>query len=387
MQVKTIAISLAVVSVLLLYTGLLNRWDLVLYDLTAGVWSRTALDNIRIIAIDEPSLTALGRWPWSRRHHVALIETLSEIGVKAIGLDIIFAEPDRQHPDTDQALAAAIAANGSVVLPVLPKLDPATNKLVEEHPLAIIKQAAASLGHVDAELDADGIARSVFLKAGLSAPTWPSLPLAMLQLDKPGINDELPGRRRRTAEMNPTVGNWVRDHHLLIPFTGPPGHIRRLSYVDVLTDKIDPAELRGKWVLVGMTATGLGDTLPTPTSHHQQPMPGVEFNANILDSLIQGITLLPMETSWHTILTPAPHFRTNFDLSVSAGALVTGCLGLRYPGDHRFDAHDPEKLPSLVSTRHCAAANQPRLSPMGLGAPAKFHPTADRREREASGIS
>ena len=302
MRTKTIAIILAVVGVLLIYTDLLSRWDLVLYDLTVRLWTRPPLEEIRIIAIDEPSLNGLGRWPWPRRHHVTLIKILTRIGVKSIGLDIIFSEPDKKHPDADQALADAIAANGRVVLPVLFKRDPVTNKLIEEHPLPILEQAAASLGHLDVKLDLDGIARSVFLKAGLGAPIWSSLPLAMLQQSKQRIHNSLPGRQQN-AEMNLASENWVRDHLLLIPFTGPPGHIKRLSYVDVLTDKIDPAELRGKWVLIGITASGLGDTLLTPASRHLQPMPGVEFNANILDSLIQDITLLPMARSWHITMT------------------------------------------------------------------------------------
>jgi len=46
-----------------------------------------------IAAIDEKSLTELGRWPWPRTTIARLIDTLNEYGVKSIGFDVVFA-PD-----------------------------------------------------------------------------------------------------------------------------------------------------------------------------------------------------------------------------------------------------------------------------------------------------
>ncbi len=47
-----------------------------------------------IAAIDEKSLTELGRWPWSRATIGKLIDVLKDSGAKAIGFDAVFAEPD-----------------------------------------------------------------------------------------------------------------------------------------------------------------------------------------------------------------------------------------------------------------------------------------------------
>ncbi len=47
-----------------------------------------------IAAIDEKSLTELGRWPWPRTILAQLVNTLKSYGVKTIGFDIVFAEPD-----------------------------------------------------------------------------------------------------------------------------------------------------------------------------------------------------------------------------------------------------------------------------------------------------
>ena len=47
-----------------------------------------------IATIDEKSLTELGRWPWPRTTLARLVETLQKNGVKAVGFDVVFAEPD-----------------------------------------------------------------------------------------------------------------------------------------------------------------------------------------------------------------------------------------------------------------------------------------------------
>src|SRR4029450_5860410 len=67
-----------------------------------------ASDSPIIVAVDEPSFAEIGlQWPWPRSLHARLIEALRKAGAKAIGLDIIFAEPSR-GPGSDAALAAAL---------------------------------------------------------------------------------------------------------------------------------------------------------------------------------------------------------------------------------------------------------------------------------------
>ncbi len=47
-----------------------------------------------IAVIDEKSLSELGRWPWPRTTIARLVDTLKGYGAKAVGFDIVFAEPD-----------------------------------------------------------------------------------------------------------------------------------------------------------------------------------------------------------------------------------------------------------------------------------------------------
>ena len=90
-----------------------------------------------IIAIDQKSLDQLGQWPWPRTVMADLIQALGKIGPAAIGVDVLFPEPDRMSaanvaraverldpeiarrlkklPDNDSILAAALRDNGEVV--------------------------------------------------------------------------------------------------------------------------------------------------------------------------------------------------------------------------------------------------------------------------------
>src|SRR5262249_57620615 len=50
--------------------------------------------QVAIVAIDERSLAALGRWPWPRSVLARVVRALADNGAKAIALDIILSEPE-----------------------------------------------------------------------------------------------------------------------------------------------------------------------------------------------------------------------------------------------------------------------------------------------------
>ena len=51
-------------------------------------------NQVAIVAIDEKSLAALGRWPWPRSVLARVVRTLADNGAKAIALDLILSEPE-----------------------------------------------------------------------------------------------------------------------------------------------------------------------------------------------------------------------------------------------------------------------------------------------------
>ena len=285
---------------LLVSQGWLWRWDRLLYDTQLQLWSQPAPDDIVIIAIDEASLAQFGRWPWPRRLHAQLLEKLNNEDPRAITFDIIFSEEDHQNPAGDRLFADAIKRGGNVVLPILVEQQHQGGQLVETLPMPLLAEAAAALGHVHVEFDLDGIVRSLYLREGLGEPYWPHLSLALLNLTGEGGNAFSAPDRSGSAS-DPYV--WHRAYPLLIPFAGPPGHFQRISYAQVMQGTYEKGSLRDKYLLIGTTAAGLGDALPTPVSGFSHSMTGVEINANILHALRQEIYIKPLTTYWQLLLT------------------------------------------------------------------------------------
>ena len=52
-----------------------------------------------IVDIDEKSLREVGQWPWPRTVLAELFKKCAESGMLVLGLDILFAEPDRTSPE------------------------------------------------------------------------------------------------------------------------------------------------------------------------------------------------------------------------------------------------------------------------------------------------
>jgi adenylate cyclase len=71
----------------------------------------------------------------------------------------------------------------------------------------------------------------------------------------------------------------------LVPYRGRKGSFNYFSIVDVMNERVDPAELRGKIVLVGTTAPGLLDLRATPVD---PVYPGVEVHANLISGMLDG---------------------------------------------------------------------------------------------------
>lgn len=266
-----LALVLSTACGLLGFLGGLGRVDLTLYDFAAEVARRKASPDILLVTIDDESMARLGRWPWPRAVHAALLDKLQ--GARAIGLDIIFSEPDRFNPAADAELAAAIRRRGNVVLPVV--LSTSYSDLAQR-PIQALDQAAAQRGFNNLHLDSDAVVRRVAWSAGSAQARWEHFALAMLRAG--GEGDLVERFRSKLAGAA----------YALIPFAGPPGTLRAVSYHTVLEDGLPPQELQGKYVLVGSWATGLADAFPTPVSHRSNGMSGLEITGNLLQAAREG---------------------------------------------------------------------------------------------------
>nr|WP_306175587.1 MULTISPECIES: CHASE2 domain-containing protein [unclassified Stenotrophomonas] len=284
--------------------------DEAVYDAYVGRWEYRPDPRLLIVAIDDNSLQQIGQWPWPRATHAQLLDRLTQVGSARVVLDLMLSEPDRQDAAQDADLAAAIRRNGHVVLPVLAA--PASGPRMAEEllPIPLIAANAATLGHSDVEVDADGVARGLYLTAGIGSPHWPALGLALA--DTPG---PLPGLRDPDpAQSSPY--QWRRNHYVRVRYAGPPETFPQVSYVDVLNGEVDPALLHGRRVLVGMTASGIAPRLLTPTTRERW-MSGSEYQANVASMLLDDKVIRLLPTLWQDLL---------------SGVLVAlCCLGLTLP--------------------------------------------------------
>ena len=74
-------------------------------------------------------------------------------------------------------------------------------------------------------------------------------------------------------------------YHLPLRFYGPAGAFMRISAAELLRGGLDPETVRGKVVVVGVTATGAADAFATP---FDRVAPGAEVFATAIGNLMAG---------------------------------------------------------------------------------------------------
>lgn len=276
-------------------SGWLQRMDHLVFDL--GQWLRRAapVRGVVIVAIDQHSLERVGSWPWPRATDARLIEAVCRAGAAAVGVDIAFTEPGAD-PAGNAALAAALRSCGKVALPVVLDATRSGGQVVEGLPIPPLASAAAALGRVGVQLDADGVARSVFLWEGVGAPVWPLLAQTLLRIAHQPVRDVPPAPTAGLPQAHPYA--LVAADERLLRFAGASGSVPRLSASAVLDAAFPVGALRGQIVLIGATAAGLGDFVATPATVAGAPMSGVEVLANTLLALRDGGLIRRVPPGW-----------------------------------------------------------------------------------------
>jgi CHASE2 domain-containing sensor protein/signal transduction histidine kinase len=272
------------------------RLDRVVYDLGLTLWSRPPPADIIIVAIDDASIDAIGRWPWRRAVHASLVERLAQAQPKAVALDVIFSEPDAD-PEQDRLLARAFARSKARGVPVVVPVtwqNSYSAAMAVTLPIPVLREHLR-LGASESPVDQDGVLRSAFLSAGPpQAALYPHFALALLEAGGGHVH---PNLRAESAlsdgpapgpQTKPTRSIIQREGRFLIRFMGGPGTVQQVSYVDVLRGAVPASQLAGRFVFVGMTSTGLLDTLATPVNGQHEAMSGVEVLANVLYTLRSG---------------------------------------------------------------------------------------------------
>jgi CHASE2 domain-containing sensor protein/signal transduction histidine kinase len=261
--------------------GLLQL-DAAIHDRMLLLASHTPAPDILIVAIDERSLSELGRWPWSRDTHARLLERLAADKPRAVLLDLFLTEPSVDTRD-DERLAQAMEKL-PVYLPLLhanPLAPVSGNWPGFLPPLGLFAERAKGIGHAELTPDIDGVARTLYLREGYAGHLQPYVG-ALIANHPPGPDDTTDATRAAPDR------TWLRQDPLRLLFAGPRGSYRTVPYVSVLRGEVPGELLRDKLLLVGATAPGLGDQTLTPNARIRGVLPGVEVHANAIDNLLHG---------------------------------------------------------------------------------------------------
>lgn len=339
----------------------LNRLESFIYDVRLRMFMPRKLDErIVIIDLDEQSLGEVGRWPWSRNEMARLVNRLfDEQKVLALGVDVVFAEPDdssglsklrslasnelrgetgfrqqlaRLSPSLDYDGLFADALRGKPIvlgyyftndndgqrfgtLPA-PVFD---DGVLEQRRFHVtewtgyganidrIARAAPKAGFFNPIVDSDGIVRSLPLLAKYQGRYYESLALGVFRklLGDPELEPAFPDtgdyehlERIRVKAVDGPVDIFVdRQVAAWVPFRGNGGPDGG-SYTYISAADV----LQGRLppgMLEGKVAF-LGTTAPGLLDLRATPVgkiyPGVEAHANLLSGLLDGH--LPVEPDY-----------------------------------------------------------------------------------------
>jgi signal transduction histidine kinase/CHASE2 domain-containing sensor protein len=274
------------------YTGFFEVINNYFYDLSFRIRGpKTPSERIIIISVDESTLQDLGRWPIRRIHYASLLDRLKQADV--IAIDILFTEPSRD----DAGLAAAIARHGRVILPVH-----IGNEMNIGFPVGTLSPYRT--GHIHIEQGVDGVARGVFNTLFFRDRLLPSFSSAIYeaatgQTFQRSARPDNREAERVSDEKGPGEPITQLDF-MRINYFGGPETFKRIPLTDVLKGVYTEKYFKNKIILVGISAAGLGDHAFVPFSQERKGMPGVEIQANILNTILAGnsITVFPPWARW-----------------------------------------------------------------------------------------
>jgi len=225
-----------------------------------------------IVDIDERSLALLaadhGQWPWSRSLHADMLQKLSDAGAKTVLFSLLMTDPDKFRPESDAAMELTSMLVTNTVYPFVrlnPINDGDSKLLVSDIPGAQLATSAPTdrtvaailpifasmrerMGVANQRPDGDGIVRNYPLRWKEKEFSLPSIVLKTIEntrIDATALPDTL-------------TLNW----------RNKKGGYTRISFADVL--QADPLSsypgLKNAYVIVGVSAPGIGQTKPTAVS-------------------------------------------------------------------------------------------------------------------------
>jgi adenylate cyclase len=252
-------------------------------------------DNVIVIEIDEASLEKNGQWPWPRTELANGIKKAFENEAAVVVLPIIFAEKDRMGGDAEfvdmlqkvpviTSQSASVKGKGVPVPRGLATVGGQSDGWLYDYPNAIgpvkeIGESSAGVGMLLTAPELDGVVRRLPLIIQVKKETYPTLPLEVLRVfsGEPSyqakINDA--GIQAVRVKGTPPI-NTDANGRVWINFKYK---FDTMSYTDG-----DWSKIKGKIVVIALTAEGLSNTIATPVGIAY----GHEVSMQTLQMLVDG---------------------------------------------------------------------------------------------------
>ena len=161
-------------------------------------------------------------------------------------------------------------------------------------PIAPLAQAAQTLGHVNVAFDTDGTPRYEYPVVPYQDAYYPSLAVQAVRLYLGLAPEQVQVHFGEGIQLGSLFMPTDEAMQLLVNYYGPASTFATASFADVFHNRLPEDTFRDKIVLIGATATGLGDTFVTPFS---QALPGVERHATVIANILRGDALQRRDTT------------------------------------------------------------------------------------------
>ena len=263
--------------------------------------------DVVVVGIDDVTFQETGlQSPFPRSVHAKVIDRLTAAGAKVIAEDIQYTEPTTAMPgcgrpceqlaeDEDAALAEAVynaGQRGSKVVLSTTEVAADGSTYILGGNLRVLGARAGNGSYIP---DSDGVIRRFPYQIDL-LETFPVVA----------------AERALGHTLDPST---FPEKRAWIDFT-PPGTVPYLSFSQVLTGKFDPADVRGRTVVVGGTAAVLQDVHATSTSG-EGVISGAEIQANAIHTVLQGFPLGARPSGWTCSRSGSSHWRRRSSGSAS----------------------------------------------------------------------
>lgn len=231
--------------------------------------------NIFTADIDEEALNKYGQWPLERSVYADIVRDLYARGAGLVVLNVMFSEPDRMRRGGDAKLAGAMEQNPVVLVNVpagATKNEPRNpgsavigaeyQDRIIQYPgiianIPVIEKAAAGIGTVNTLPEIDGVNRRMPLIASINGKLYPSLAMETLRVAADDTTFQVKLNEAGVEKMRiPKFGPITTDNlgRIWIDWSQQPQSVGIMNL---------PKDLAGAIVIVGPTAAGISNPVPT----------------------------------------------------------------------------------------------------------------------------